>query len=314
MSIAQFHQEVSKGMPAPAYLLHATDEFLLYTALSEIKEAYRASDSFNFEVHDLESPDVPVRVEALVDILNTLPFMSDRRVVVLRNSQKLGKKALPVLLRYLESPSPSSLLVILHLGTREKIGDMTAGKRGKVISLDIQAREIPAWLGQQAKRRGVQFTEAALEYLIGTVGTDLGMLSSEIEKCALWGAAVVDVDTLREVIYAGIEFSAFDLVEALGRKDTQAVFRIFEHLSKGVEPQMILGALNWHYTRRRPRPAEHGRGGEDLPQVFLALHEADAAVKTSRPCALEMLLMQLLKITPGQNRFQQPQVRHSPSS
>lgn len=316
MSIAQLHQEISRGMPAPAYLLYATDEFLLYTALSEVKEAYRARDSFNFEVHDLESPDAPVRIEELVDILNTLPFMSDRKVVMLRNTQKLTKKAAPVLLRYLESPCPSSLLVMLHLGTREKLGNLTAGKRGKVIPLDIQPREIPAWLARQAGRRGVEFTEDALEYLIGTVGTDLGLLSSEIDKCALWDARVVDVDMLREVIYAGIEFSAFDLIEALARKDTAAVFRIFERLSKGVEPQMILGALNWHYTRHAVRPGPHGRGGgeEDRAEVFLALHEADAGVKTSRPFAIETLLMRLLKITPGRDRPQGLPLRHSPSS
>ncbi len=299
MSIARFQQELSGQMPAPAYVLYASDEFLLYTALSEIRDTFHGTDSFNFEVHDIESPDGPVRMEEIVDTLNTLPFMSSRRVVVIRNSQKLTKKGLSALEAYAESPAPSSLLVLLHLGTKEKLGSLTEKKHVRVIGLDVPAREIPSWLKRQAKHKGVTVTDGAIDYLIGTVGTDLGLLSSELDKCALWDVQTVDVDALKEITFVGIEFSAFDLIEALKRRDAASVFRIYEHLSRAVEPQMLLGALNWHYARLSGRSQqERGIGDGGYAEVFRALHEADAAVKTSRSYAIETLLMQLLQVTP----------------
>src|SRR5512139_2446126 len=92
MSTRQFQQELEKGLPSPAYLLHSTDDFLLYEVLSAIRDQVGAADSFNFDLFDCESPDHPLRGEVVADILNTLPFLSSRRTVIMRNVQKLSKK------------------------------------------------------------------------------------------------------------------------------------------------------------------------------------------------------------------------------
>src|SRR5271157_2792220 len=184
MSIKQFQQELSRGMPVPVYLLYSSEDFLLYEALSAIKEQCSDTVGFNFDVYDIKSPDDAIPVEQIVDILNTMPFISARRVVVIQNIQKLAKKDIQKLDAYLLNPADTALLVMLHSGAAPKLfGTKTAGSM-KTIALTIQERDLPVWIKERAGQKKVTLTDGAVEYLITVAGTDLGMLSAEIEKLA----------------------------------------------------------------------------------------------------------------------------------
>ncbi|MCC6346625.1 MAG: hypothetical protein IT388_05495, partial [Nitrospirales bacterium] len=168
----------------------------------------------------------------------------------------------------------------------------------------VQEKEIPLWLTARAGKKGITLTDEAVEYLITVAGTDLGMLSAEIEKLSYWNASgSIGVEELRGTVYAGAEYSAFDLTDALAKGDAKEVFRIVQGLLASQEPQMVLGALNYHISRQisrqlSGRPVPHNSSGEDSTvagEVFRLLHEADAAVKTSHKFVLEDLLVKLLR-------------------
>lgn len=286
MSIKQLHQELSRGMPAPVYLLYSTEDFLLYEALSAIREKCGDSSGFNFDVYDLKSPDDSIPLERILDILNTMPFISSRRVVVILNIQKLAKKDVQKLEAYLLNPSGSSLLVMLHTGAAPKLFSPTLSGKLKTIAVSVQEKELPLWIKERASQKKVRLSDRAVEYIISMAGTDLGMLSAEVEKLACFArpeeGRVIDVDDIKEIVYSGAEYSAFNLLDALKRKDAREVFRIFESITKTQEPQMLLGALNYYY----------GRKGN---QTTSLLHAADVALKTSHKYVMEDLLVKLLK-------------------
>jgi DNA polymerase-3 subunit delta len=297
LSLRQFQQESEKGFPSSAYILYSTESFLLYEALTILKEHFQDPALFNLETIDLASADEKLPPEKIMDILNTLPFLSSKKTVVLRNVQKWTKKEAQKFNAYLGSPSDSALLVILFEGSAPDIFDPAAMKGVKSIALSVAERDIPAWISERASNKGLRFTRAAIDYIITFAGTDLGMLHSEIEKFALSETErVVDVEEVRGIIYAGAEYGAFDLVNALGRKDARQVFRICENLERTMEPQMLLGALNWQYSSSSARGRIPGMDKKKLERIFTLLHEADIAVKTSHSHVMEDLLIKLLKI------------------
>lgn len=289
MSIRQFQAELSKGMPSPVYLLHSTEDFLLFEALTALKGLFSGTPGFDFDVFDMKSPDDIIPVEQVVDILNTMPFLTSRKVVVIQNIQKLAKKDAQKIEDYIHNPADTALLVMLHSGPAPKLFAAAAGGM-KTIALAVQEKELPQWIRERAKSKRVSLADSAIEYLIAVSGTDLGMLSSEIEKLECFNSdRALGADDLRSVIYSGAEYSAFDLIDALKRKDAVEVFRIFESVANSQEPQMLLGALNYHYGRRA---TASGQGVSSTPRL---LHEADLAIKTSHRYVIEDLLEKLLK-------------------
>ncbi len=297
MSIRQFQQELSKGLPSPNYLLYSVDDFLLYEALSLIKERHQGGDVFNFDIFDYETTESTPPAEQVIDLLNTLPLMAPRRTVVMRNMQKLPKKDIKKLATYVPTPSETSLLVMLYLGKAPELFEASVLKKVKTIPLNLPEKDIPSWIKEKGKSKGLMFTDRAVEYLLNSVGTDLGMLYSEIEKCEFLGARVIDLNDVKGILYAGIEYTAFDLVDALKKGEEREVFRIFEHLARSMDPQMLLGALNWQYARQWSASSMEGggKGSKRFQEIFRLLHEADAAIKTSHSYVLEDLLIKLLK-------------------
>jgi DNA polymerase-3 subunit delta len=291
-------QELAKGMQAPAYLFCSGNDFLLYEALSIIKDKYSSAGdfnfAFNFDTFDINSPDDSKPVEQILDILNTLPFLSDRRLIIIENIQKLSKKDAEKIESYISNPSPASLLIMLHKGTPQKLFSAQAVKNLKTLTLAVPETDIGQWIKDRAKRKGVEITDRAVEYLISSVGADLGMLYAEIKKISFLGTKNVDIDEIKSIVYAGAEYNAFDIVNALKKRDAAAVFRIFQSASKNIKHEMLLGALNWQYATLQSK--SHHKDERFFRTVFKLLHEADASIKTSRSYAMEDLFVKLLKV------------------
>jgi DNA polymerase III subunit delta len=297
LSLKQFQQESEKGFPSPIYLFYSTEGYLLYEALNVVRGLFQDPALFSLEIIDLASSDEKLPVEKIIDILNTLPFLSSKKTVVIRNAQKWTKKEAQKFGAYLKNPADSSLLIILYEGKAPDIFDAALMKGVKTIALNVAEREIPAWIAEKAAGGNIRFSPEAIEYIITFVGTDLGMLHAEIGKFGQSETGrLVDLDEVRGVIYAGAEYGAFDLTTALAQKDAKQVFRIYEKLGRAMEPQMLLGALNWQYASSGSRGTIPGMDRKKLEKVYALLHEADMAVKRSHSHVIEDLLAKLLKI------------------
>lgn len=298
MSFRHFLDELKKGLPALNYILASSEPFLQAEALSLIKKQVPASElDFNYQAFDLQVPkDNAVPFDHILDILNTVPFFSGHKYVIVENLQKLLKKDQKKLSVYLENPSPSATLIFTCAGSVKKDIRETL-KALKQITLDISENEIPAWLNARARASGIEFTEAATEFLIGTIGTDLGLLSSEIEKCGLLGKTRIEQEDIAEIIEGKRTYNAFALIDAIRARDAESVFRIYRVLKETEEPYSLLGALNWQYGRffaekDTPKDRTYYRN------VFRELSRADKEIKSSgTPYPMELLLVRLLQLS-----------------
>jgi DNA polymerase-3 subunit delta len=290
MAFKHFYQELINGLPLPIYILYSADDIFLYDALTLIKEKYNY-DSFNFDIFDLKSPDGITPISDVIGILKTPPFLSGKRVVIMRNSQKISKKDIELLQDYFLNPSENSVLIMLFEGSNPKIIDQRSSKIVKVINLNLSNREIPLWIKEKAMSMGYSLTEDAIGYLINMIG-DVGLIYSELRKFSSLNKKSLDVQDIEGVVHASAEYSAFDLIDALKKRDKSQVFRIYETIKDSIEPIMLLGALNYYYSTIVERGLEAGKS----KKIFKLLHEADIGIKTSKSFVVEELLSGLLKI------------------
>ncbi len=163
-------------------------------------------------------------------------------------------------------------------------------KGAKAIPLDIREREIPAWLGQRASSRGISLTPDAVDYLIGTVGPEAGLLASEVEKLAMSGKKKLDAPDIKEIVKGSGGYDVFDLIDAIKARDADTAFKIYRSLSEVQDPYGLLGALNWHYERVASK-------WKNREKVFSILNEADVMMKSSGGAyPVEYLLVRLLRL------------------
>lgn len=294
MSIKHFIQEVEKGLLSPVYFLYANDPYFLKEASAMASMSMPQSDrDFCFNVFDLNDTDEKPAFEQLADVLNTMPFMRTRKIVVIENIQDLPKKDFEKLDIYMSNPSPFSALMLLHEGSpKGQFKDIS--KKVKTLSLDLRQQDIPVWIKEKARQRGMDITSDAIDYLIGVTGADIGLISSEIEKLTLFCKNRVEVGDLKGLVIGSGDYNVFDLVNALKERNAEKVFRIAKTLLEVQEPYNLIGAINWHYGRMSL--SEKGSGAY-YKNVFELLNDADIRIKTSGGSApFEYLLVRLLQI------------------
>jgi len=288
---------VKKGLPAKSYMLTAADRFLHVEAARLVKDLVPPAErDFNFHPFDLLSSDKDkTSFEQILDVMNTVPFFAGRKYVLIENFQKAAKKDMKKLADYLLNPSETTALVLLHEGSLKK--DTKEVLKGvKHIVLDIREGEIPAWISATARLKGLNVSRAAAEYLLAVIGPNLGMISTEIEKFQLIGKTSIETDDIRELIEGKRTYGAFDLIHALRERDAERAFAIYAVLRETEEAFSLLGALNWHYAQllnERNSPAER----DYLYSVFRLLNRADMGIKTGGFYPLELLLVELLRLS-----------------
>lgn len=298
MSFRNFTDEIKKGLPSSNYLLVSSDYFLHTEAVSLIKGlVLQGERDFNFHSFDLLSSDNDkLPFEQILDVLNTASFFSGRKFVVIENVQKLLKKDIQRLDSYLLNPSEGSVMIMLNAGALKK--ELKERLRGaKQIVLDIREKDIPAWLQERTRLKGFDISENTAAYLLGVVGPDLGMLSSELEKLMLTGSSKIEKKDIVEVVEGRRTYSTFALIDAIKARDTEKTFKIYGVLKETEEPYSLLGALNWQYGQSAG-PGSSPADRDYYYKVFDLLHKADVAVKSSGTYyPVELLLVRLLRLS-----------------
>lgn len=296
MSIKAFLQEIDKGLTSPAYLLYADNEYPIEEALSAVKRTIPETEMpFNFNVFDMDSADSIPTAGEITDTLNTVSFFGSRRYVVVRNLQKISAKEFKKFQSYIANPSPNSVFLMSYTGTLKK--EMKESTKGlKTICLDIRENDLPVWIKEKIRQKGITIKDDAVEYLIGVVGNDIGLLSSELEKLASFGNETITISGIKEIVEGSRDYSVFDLTNALREKNTEKVFRIYRTLSETTEPYNLLGAINWQYSKMSMQ-ANDMRQRKTFSRAFELLNNADIQIKTSGGAyPMEHLLIRLLRL------------------
>lgn len=305
-------KEIEKGLPGPVYYLWSEENVFLEDSLARCVETVIDPDNtdFNYDVFYPSS-----EPQEILDAASTLPFMTQRRLVVIKDFHQFKAPAVKALTPYLDEPSDSTCMIILS----QKAPKKALKFKWKIFSLNIREWEIPSWLKQAAARKKVKLTNDAVESLIEFVGYDAGLLMMEIEKLSLSGSGTITEKDVVSSTSMMRTFTPFDLLDSLITGQKTRSFRILKTMFSGssMEAPIILGTLNWHYKQfyslwlnKGKRPAKMREKTfrslkSHLPlfrerhflHIFRSLHEADLGIKTSgRPeLEIEVLLIKLLQ-------------------
>ena len=102
---------LKQGKILPLYLFYGEEEFLIQEALDLIINKVVDPGARDFNFNTLYCRDTPA--SELVNLCQTLPFMSEKRLVLARDFDALKAADLEELAPYLNDPSPSTCLVMV---------------------------------------------------------------------------------------------------------------------------------------------------------------------------------------------------------
>ncbi|MDQ3982453.1 MAG: DNA polymerase III subunit delta, partial [Actinomycetota bacterium] len=181
----------------------------------------------------------------------TPSLLGGRRLVVVRDVHDLAKDAVEALLRYLEAPSPSAVLVLVSAG-RTKLDAAVKGA-GSVVALEApKGRRLVGWIRERGRKRNVRVDDRAGWALVDSVGTELRDLDAALVQLstALGQGATVGAAEVRNAFPRLADERVFAFQDAVGeRRLPVAMTALRRLLEQGDEPLMIFGALSSQVRR-----------------------------------------------------------------
>lgn len=298
---AKISAALQKGSVSPVYLLTGEDLFRKQEIIKQITAAVHPDD-FNIYSSSADKADMG---EALA-LANTAPVFSDRRLVILTGIDKLRKDPKEALIRYLENPLDTTVLVLTHNDTKkfktEKALAAAAAEHGESANFDeLKREELAMWVTNRLKENGLNGRFDAVETLCEAVGGDLNALSCEIEKLALYTADREDKNISKEDVLAGVGFSKeenpFELSNAVQYMNKNKALALADKLlDSGEEPIAVLGKISYPVLKmaRIKRMAAAGMAPGEITRAAGLMFWESALVNNARNYPSEAVFLKTL--------------------
>ena len=251
-----FFDAVKAGRIAGCYLFEGAEEYIKQQALKNLCARLLPEGLEQMNLTDLTDP----APDALIAAAETLPFLAEKRVVVVRECALLtaGRKAededrAAALSDYIPRIPPTACVVFYVKGKadgRKKLYTLLKKQNAIVDFSPMNDAECADWCVRALRRMGKRLSGENAARLVFTVGRDAALLRQEMDKlCAYLGEreeiAAEDID---QICTRSTECTVFQMVDAqvAGNNDT-AFALLGDMLRSGEDRVGILAMLLRQY-------------------------------------------------------------------
>lgn len=280
----------------PIYIITGKDKFLLngeYNKLLDklLKPEQRAMGLWQAEADKAEIADV-------FDELRTLPFLAERRVVVIKDADDFISDNRELLEKYFDNPCPSGVLVMM-VGTwrsNTKLAKKLV-KIGQLISVsEIKPWYMAAFISKYAKEtHNKTLSAGTANLLVEFVGDEPGRLCSELDKLTVYvdKAPAISAKDVESLIGHNRMFNAFSVIDAMTASDIgTAVLRLRKMFEADRNAAFtVVGAFAYHFRKMFNARTLLGRGiGQNQIEKQLGIwYNKDAFFAQLRGMTLEKI-------------------------
>jgi DNA polymerase-3 subunit delta len=282
----QLEASLKAGRVAPLYLLTGCEAYLREAAARAITETALAGTllrEFNESSFSLLSDSA----SGAIAVADQLPMMSERVVVRIRDFGKLREADEEIIIRYLNKPSPSSVVIFIadDLDKRKKLTKTLLTACTVVDFSAVKDAEAKAWARTRLKELKTSADDRVLSEIVRLGGTDLQTLNSELEKlaAAAMETRAITMQMVDDLIGHSRELSNFDLGDQLIAGDRRRALMTLHHLIEdNVAPVMLIGliASNYHRLALAKELMRQGRRDEASRLVYGSYEKKDAFFNT----------------------------------
>jgi DNA polymerase-3 subunit delta len=238
----------------PIYVIAGKEDSLVNANCRElldelVEPSQRATGLFNADPKEVMAADI-------LDELRTAPFLTDKRVVVIKGADDFVSQNRELLEKYFDNPCPTGILILTvnSWPSNTKLAKKLP-KAGKLVSVAQPKRwQLPSRLMQYASDAySKNLRKDAAELLVELVGDDLVRLYSEIDKLALFADSekTIKAEHVEKLIGHNRFYNAFAVIDACLAGDAgQAIDRLRSMFASDKSTEFtVVGAFAYHLRR-----------------------------------------------------------------
>ena len=258
----------------------------------------------------------------IISVANTLPFLAERRVILVRGVESYDTEAaLARLLPYLADPCESTVLIMVahQVDQRRKLYK-TCEKGGFVVPCpQLSPADVRLWINAEVKKLGKEIDPDAVTEIIERSGLHLSDVANSIRLAAGYLGeenSRIEQDHVVAACADVAEDQIWTLTDAIAASDVKTALAVLrEFIAMGKSEFEVLGSINWllktaydvavtppnhprmkGYAQKKVVPLAKKFGAAKLGDAFNLITETDFMLRstgTDNTLMIELLIVKL---------------------
>ncbi len=349
----RFMSDIQARKLRPAYVFVGDETFFRKRCREAILEHLVPGDMRDFSLYDFDLGDTDLA--EVLDRARTPSLMAPFQVFFVRGVKNLfgrgsNEEKLAAIERYCKDPNPDAVLIFVadHISIPADVRRMeltdkeryerireTMGRYCTIVELGrVQESDAVRWIGEYCETRAVKIDADAARELVDALGSDMMMVSNELEKLILYVGekkriTLGDVETM---VLAAKQRSLYELTDAISAKDRVRALEMLDAilttgdgdeaaighlymlaktfrqmlviLERNVRDQRMLWAALWQGFRVPPfaaddiiKQARRYKSKRELTRAIRLVAKTDLALRSNPPSKRLMLEKLVLELT-----------------
>ena len=245
MKYTEFKNELENGKTFSAYLFEGEDAFFRERGLKLLKNKLVSNPELNYTVLE---PDCDAT--ELICSLSAYPFMSEKRLVVIREYYPKADVVKKGLAKYFESPADFSALVILNEKPCEPLK-----KLENLCFVDcnkLDAGTLVRFVKGECSSNGVSIDGETAKLIVDFCLSDMTRIENETKKLCSYALknGQIDKETVELMVARDTEYKVYEMTDYIAKGKFDLAFSVIKDImSKGETSQRILSAVYNYYRR-----------------------------------------------------------------
>lgn len=286
------------------YALFAESEYLIKDKLQKIVKDLEKK--FSSEIIEYSGKDKDFHIENLLNDLNTMPFLTEHRIILLNNPAFLSAKGslddhqVSALEAYLKDPADFSSLIVY-------VDDFKVDNRKKATKLirkhselyepdDLDDRMIEKIILKDLHDSGIELSHQANLELVKRVTPLFNNWSQELEKLKLFDKQYLEKEDIEALIAASEGDNIFDLVNGVLDKNLYTSLSVYRNLPASEREPIALIMLLANQFRLIHQVQTLANQSMANPQIASVLKVHPYRVKLARNLANRYRSKELLNV------------------
>jgi len=255
-SVARFIAEIEAaeagtGKLRPGYVLAGDEIFLLDRCRAAVLKAFVPPDSQDFCLSDLDL--TSSSIFEVLDRAQSPSLMAPFQVIFVRNVRQLytrgaKKDEFAALDRYFQSPNPQALLLFIADFIRippdtrrmelddknrfERLTETLGAHCGMVELARVSEEDAMRWAVAKAQEAGLRLEPDAARELVDSLGADMMLVSSELEKLLLYtaGRGRITLGDVETMVLSAKQRTLYELTDAISAHDRARALALLQGL------------------------------------------------------------------------------------
>ncbi len=251
-------QKLNRNEIVPLYAVIGDEDYFKAQAVKVIVNRIldEAVKDFNYTIingSDCEG-------HSLVNLASSFPMMSEFRVILVKESEKITAANVNIIKKYIEHPLNSTILIFEFSGSVR--GGIKRGALYKALAPVAEIVEmkllyennVREWIKVYTAKHKKRIEETAVKLLSDLTGASAYDVTNEIDKLLIFinEREIITEDDVRSAVGISKSYNVFELCNAVGMRNMEKAMLIaIRMLDFGEKPTSMIVRLSKHFSNLR---------------------------------------------------------------